>query len=90
MNHALVVNSNDNVANALDDIPAGEQFAFSVGKDSYTLTAIKVAIKKIQKGEQIIKYGCVIGVASQDIEPGQSVHIHNVEGTRGRGDKKGD
>ena len=31
MNHALVVNSNDNVANALDDIPAGEQFAFSVG-----------------------------------------------------------
>ena len=97
MIHALVVNSNDNVANALDDIPAGEQFAFSVGKDSYTLTAIdnikfgfKVAIKKIQKGEQIIKYGGVIGVASQDIEPGQSVHIHNVEGTRGRGDKKGD
>lgn len=46
----------------------------------------KVSIKEIQKGEDIIKYGEVIGKAKKNILPGELVHIHNVEGTRGRGD----
>src|SRR5690606_37141389 len=29
-------------------------------------------------GEEVLKYGQVIGVASQDIEPGQHVHLHNL------------
>jgi altronate dehydratase small subunit len=48
--------------------------------------AHKFAIRRIPKGEQIIKYGYSIGTATEDIEPGQHVHIHNTESNRGRGD----
>jgi altronate dehydratase small subunit len=48
--------------------------------------AHKFAIRKIAKGEQVIKYGYSIGTATEDIEPGQHVHIHNTESNRGRGD----
>lgn len=94
MKHALVVNGRDNVANALDDIKKGVYFSFQLNNSENIVKAIddikfgfKVAIKPIVKSENIIKYGCVIGAASTDIQPGQCVHIHNVEGTRGRGDK---
>ncbi len=33
------------------------------------------------------KYGQVIGRATKDIEAGGHVHVHNLESTRGRGDK---
>lgn len=39
----------------------------------------KVALKLILKGEQVIKYGFPIGIASEDIQPGQWVHSHNLE-----------
>ena len=48
--------------------------------------AHKIAIRRISKGEQVIKYGYSIGTATVDIEPGQHVHIHNTESNRGRGD----
>lgn len=93
MNHVLVINEHDNVANALDDIKEGVYFSFQMNNYENIVKAIddikfgfKVAIKPIIKSEKIIKYGCVIGAASTDIQPGQCVHIHNVEGTRGRGD----
>lgn len=51
--------------------------------------AHKFAIRRIAKGEQVIKYGYSIGTATEDIEPGQHVHIHNTESNRGRGDLAG-
>ena len=39
----------------------------------------KVAIKSINKGEPIIKYGEAIGSADSDIQAGDWVHIHNVK-----------
>ena len=48
--------------------------------------AHKFAIKRIAKGEQVIKYGFSIGTATENIEPGRHVHIHNTESNRGRGD----
>lgn len=48
--------------------------------------AHKFAIRRIPKGEQVIKYGYSIGTATEDIEPGQHVHVHNTESNRGRGD----
>ena len=39
----------------------------------------KYAVRDIQKGEQIIKYGFPIGVASQDIKLGEQVHSHNLK-----------
>jgi len=46
----------------------------------------KVAIRNIQKDEKILKFGEAIGVASVAIEKGEMVHVHNIEGLRGRGD----
>ncbi|MCY6484629.1 UxaA family hydrolase [Clostridium aestuarii] len=48
----------------------------------------KIAVKFTKKGEQITKYGEEIGVATQNIEIGDYVHIHNLESIRGRGDWK--
>src|SRR5690606_5123559 len=38
----------------------------------------KVAIRHIPSGAEVKKYGQVIGVATQDIEPGSHVHLHNL------------
>jgi altronate hydrolase len=38
----------------------------------------KLALKAIKKGEAVYKYGQIIGHASQDIKPGDHVHVHNV------------
>ena len=43
-------------------------------------------MKDIKKGTPIIKYGETIGLATEDIKEGDHVHVHNVEGLRGRGD----
>ena len=48
----------------------------------------KIAVSPMKKGSLVIKYGLPIGVASRDIAPGSLVHIHNIEGARGRGDLK--
>lgn len=37
----------------------------------------KYAVRDIQKGKQVIKYGFPIGVASEDIKTGEQVHSHN-------------
>ena len=39
----------------------------------------KIATRPIAKGEPVRKYDQIIGFASQDIEPGEHVHTHNVE-----------
>lgn len=39
----------------------------------------KMAVKHVDKGGRVVKYGELIGIASADIEPGQHVHTHNVE-----------
>lgn len=90
---ALIISAKDNVATALQDIEAGEQVAARLGQEVFTLEALekipfgfKIALTDIEKGSPIYKYGEVIGLASQPIKKGQMVHIHNLEGTRGRGD----
>jgi len=49
----------------------------------------KIAGAFVPAGGEVYKYGEVIGIASRDIHPGEHVHVHNLEGVRGRGDKKG-
>lgn len=95
MSSALVVNPNDNVASALTDIAKGDEVSFELDGNKMSVKAIedikfgfKISIKPISKGSEVFKYGCVIGISSCDIQPGACVHIHNIEGNRGRGDKK--
>jgi altronate hydrolase len=71
----------DNVAIATRHLPAGG--SFTLGGQTVTLSGRvglghKVAVAPIKKGEAIYKYGQIIGFASQEIAPGDHVHVHNV------------
>lgn len=91
--HALAITKEDNVATAIRDIAAGEAAIIGVDDDSLSIKVRqdialghKLALHTIRKGDDILKYGTVIGRATQEIQPGEHVHVHNVESTRGRGD----
>jgi altronate dehydratase small subunit len=95
MKRVLVMSATDNVANAIEDIGKGEGFEYSSDGKSGSLIAVddipfgfKASIRDIPSGGEIIKYKQVIGRASRHIRAGECVHIHNVEGTRGRGDQR--
>lgn len=77
----LILAPGDNVAIAKTDIPAGT--ALTVMGQTLTLAARmevghKFAFVPVRKGGTIVKYGAPIGVATADIAPGDSMHIHNV------------
>lgn len=66
MKDFVVINEKDNVGISLagtDKIPAGHKFA----------------LRDIKKGEYIIKYGEIIGRATEDIPKGEWAHTHNVK-----------
>ncbi|WP_240375935.1 UxaA family hydrolase [Bacillus piscicola] len=93
---ALIVKPEDNVATALEAIPANKDAVVSCQGRVSTITVLdsiefghKFATSFIAKGSDIRKYGEVIGRASQDIDIGAHLHTHNIEGTRGRGDQVG-
>ena len=71
----------DNVAVALEDIAKGEALevqGVSVTAAEDVKRGHKLALSPIPEGGQVVKYGCVIGLAKAPIEPGQWVHTHNV------------
>ena len=77
----LILAPDDNVAVAKSDIPAATTLQVcgtDVTLASAVLTGHKFAFKPVKKGEPIIKYGAPIGIASQDIAPGESMHLHNI------------
>lgn len=88
---ALRVNQSDNVATLLVDCKKNQ----SVELDGLSIVLLediksghKFALNDIAKGGHIIKYCEPIGLASRDIKKGEWVHIHNIEGIRGRGDQE--
>jgi altronate dehydratase small subunit len=91
--YAIVMHVRDNVATAVKNIQIKEKIELIVDGDSKEIEikdpmplGHKFAIKSISKGQDIVKYGECIGKATQDIDVGKHVHVHNVESTRGRGD----
>lgn len=91
MSKIFVLNEKDNVGVAIKDINFKETINLDLGNKTIVTQekihfGFKVSIKEIKKGEDIIKYGEVIGKATRNILSGELVHIHNVEGIRGRGD----
>ena len=90
---ALIMDPKDNVATVVEEVEPGEEVAARVGQETHTVRArekipfgFKIALTDIPKGGTVVKYGELIGRASAPIARGELVHIHNVEGTRGRGD----
>ncbi len=90
---ALMISEKDNVATLLEDVTAGTEVLVRLGSKTDTVNArenitfgFKIAVSDIARGADIIKYGEPIGIASSDIKRGDMVHVHNLEGGRGRGD----
>jgi altronate dehydratase small subunit len=80
-NRVLILAPGDNVAIAKTDIApatALEVMGTRVTLKEKVLTGHKFAFKRVPKGEKIVKYGAPIGVATQDIAPGDPMHLHNV------------
>ena len=87
--NAMIIDSKDNVAVAIEPIAAGDTVTYLRDGKPVSLKAAeditiyhKIATRDIQKGEPVVKYGEHIGIASQDIRTGEHVHVHNVEGHR--------
>ncbi len=78
-NGLLVLNPKDNVAVAIKELPSGCALpGGGVVGAKHIPPGHKVAISPISKAEPVYKYGQIIGMASQDIQPGEHVHVHNV------------
>lgn len=67
----------DDVAVALQDVPAGEAFQGVTAREPIP-KGHKLALRPIAAGQSVIKYGLPIGRATQSILPGQWVHTHNL------------
>jgi len=83
--NAIHVNNSDNVGTALTTLNKGDKALGVVIKENVS-KGHKFATEDILKGQPIIKYGAHIGVANRNIKSGEWVHIHNIDGERGRGD----
>ncbi len=88
MKRAMMINPKDNTATALADIEAGDKVSLTSksGQVEGEITARravpfghKLAITDISAGDKVLKYGEVIGLATQPIKKGDYVHVHNVE-----------
>ena len=94
---AIKINKADNTATVLRDIKAGDEVRVSAEGTILSVIAQqdiafghKIALSEMQPGTSLLKYGEVMGVATQNIHCGELVHVHNADSNRGRGDLHGD
>ena len=92
MAHNFLVHAPDDVVGvAVQDIEPGAAVPGKIQSNGAALQldvlnrvplGHKVALRDLKAGEQVVKYGVVIGRATQDIRAGEHVHVHNVKGER--------
>ena len=86
---AIILNKNDNVATSLKKLNSNEKIILKI-EDNFVHFTVKDSIKIfhkfslkiIKKGDKIIKYGEVIGIATKEIKKGNHVHINNITSLR--------
>lgn len=83
--------AHDNVGVAVVDVKAGQEVE---GRDLVTNKTMKakaamdiplghkIALKDFKAGDDVTKYGVVIGRVVKDIKKGDHVHVHNVKTKR--------
>lgn len=84
---AILMNDKDNVATVLTAINKNEWVVIvynnKIVNEVNALEDIelyhKLAIRPIEMGEKLYKYGEVIGIATKSIKAGEHVHINNIE-----------
>lgn len=82
MQKFIQIHEADNVIVALQVIGAGETLTVS-GEQITAAEEVpaghKMAIRDIGAGGAVIKYGCQIGCAKEEIKKGQWIHTHNIK-----------
>lgn len=86
-NKILKIHKNDNVCVALEDLSKGENI--TIDNKEITLKenigiGHKISLKNILQGEDVIKYGYPIGMATKNIYEGELVHTHNLKTKLGK------
>ena len=81
----IVINGKDNVATALEQLKAGSIASVTVQGHTEKIKLLsdvpmghKLALRDIEEGEAVIKYGEPIGQSTAKISRGEHVHVHNV------------
>ena len=77
----LRLDARDNIAVAIADLRAGDTATspgLTVAVRDDVPAGHKVALTPIGRGADVIRYGEVIGAATQEIVPGEHVHVHNL------------
>lgn len=87
MRQAIKLEAKDNVVTAISPITLGakiavEETTINIRED--VPLGYKIALTTIEKDEPVYKYGEIIGVATEKIERGAIVHVHNVKSIRGK------
>ena len=78
---AVHLRPEDNIAVASRNLTAGTEIQHNgsiVKLSSRVGLGHKFALDPVKKGSAVFKYGQIIGFASQDIAPGDHVHVHNI------------
>ena len=85
---AVYLHPDDNICVAARNLEQGEVLRIA-GTQVKLASAIKIghkiAVRPIRTDDCVYKYGQVIGLATEDIEPGQWVHSHNLHNDNSRG-----
>ena len=83
--NAIHINDTDNCVTLAGSADAGDAIRFLEDGVEKTITAReripiwhKMAVKPIEKRNGVYKYGAVIGIALDDIDIGDHVHVHNI------------
>ena len=83
-NKYIIIDSKDNCATALEDIPQDKKIELKdkIIKINHNISlGHKFAINNIEKEDYIIKYGEIIGIATESISEGDWIHTHNIKST---------
>jgi hypothetical protein len=79
---AIRMDASDNVAVVTTDVKAGALVQLDDGTEVRAAEDVprgaKVALAPIAAGQVITRYGETIGLATEEIAPGQHVHTHNL------------
>jgi len=82
MQKAIKIQPHDNVAVALQDLFTNEEV--TIAQDRVTLledvpAGHKFALKDLEPGEEVIKYGYPIGKTTKTVKRGEWIHTHNIK-----------
>ncbi len=81
----MLMDLNDNVVTCVAQVPAGEKVVYRKGEEVCALTAEeeipcchKIALNDLARGEDVIKYGELIGRTTGPVKKGHWVSHHNI------------